>query len=140
LGLPATVNGVDTIPVSVTVDSTHTTQTNYSAADWYPNNGTPSSPLVLATRIVVGPTSNLPADCNGAVLRPDIYEIDTTTTSLNPIGAAYSSTTTRNFSAGDAVSVCQLSTETASSYNLETGALISTTTTTTTTTLSAINY
>jgi len=140
VALPATVNGVDTIPVSVTVDSTHTTNTNYSAADWYPDNGSPNSPLVLETKIVVGPTSSLPADCNGAVLRPNIYEIDTTTTSLNPIGASYSSTTTRNFSAGDAASVCQLSTETASSYDLDTGALVSTTTTTTTTTLSAINY
>jgi hypothetical protein len=140
VALPATVSGVDTIPVSVTVDSTHTTTTNYSAADWYPDSGSPSSPLILETRVVVGPTSSLPADCSSAVLRPNIYEIDTTTTSLNPIGAAYSSTTTRNFSAGDGASVCQLSKETASSYDLDTGALVSTTTTTTTTTLSAINY
>jgi hypothetical protein len=140
LGLPATVSGATSIPITVRVDSTQTTTTDYSAADWYPDGGSPSSPLVLATRNVVGPTSSLPAECTGAVLRPNIDEIDTTTTSLNPIGASYSSTKTRNFSAGDGATICQLSSETVSSYDLETGELVSTTTTTTTTVLSAINY
>jgi hypothetical protein len=90
--------------------------------------------------MVVGPASSLPSECNGAVLQPNIYEIDTTTTNLNTVAASYSATTTRNFSAGDGASICQLSTETSSSYDVLTGALISTTTTTTTTLLSAINY
>jgi hypothetical protein len=140
VGLPVAANGVDTIPITVTVDSTKMTTTNYSAADWYPGNGAPNSPLVLATRTVVGPTSTLPSGCNGAVLRPNVYEIDTTTTSLNPMGSSYSNTTTRNFSAADGASVCQLSTETVSNYDLHTGGLVSTTTTTTATLLSMINY
>ncbi len=74
------------------------------------------------------------------MLRPNIYEVDTTTTSLNTIAASYSATTTRSFNAGDGATICQLSTETSSSYDLLTGALVSTTTTTTTMLLSAINY
>jgi hypothetical protein len=140
VGLPAAENGVNTIPVTVTVESTKTTTTNYSAADWYPGNGTATSPLALESRKVVGATSTLPSECNGAVLRPNIYEIDTTTTTLNPLGPSYAETTTRNFSAGDGASVCQLSTETVSSYDLYTGALVATTTTTTTTLLNMINY
>ena len=140
VSVPVIADGVGTVPVTVTVESTTTTTKNYSAADWYPNNGTPSSPLVLGTRTVVGPAATLPSECSGAVLRPNIYEVDTTTTNLNPMGPSYSETTTRNFSAGDGASVCQLSTETATSYDLDTGALVSTTTTVTTTLLSAINY
>lgn len=138
VGLPVAADGANTIPVTRTVTPATTTATNYSAADWYPGNGAPNSPLVLVTRIVVGPASSLPSECNGAVLQPDIYEIDTTTTDLNTVGASYSATTTRAFNDGNGVSVCQLSTEISSSYDLLTGALISTTTTTTTTLLSAI--
>lgn len=138
--IPSTVNGVSTIPITVSVDAAHTTITNYAAADWYPDDGMPAAPLVLETRNVVGPATSLPSACSGAVLRPDIYEIDTTTSDLNPIGASYSSTTTRNFSAADGASVCQLSSQTAFSYDLETSALLSSTTTTTATVLSGLNY
>jgi hypothetical protein len=138
VGVPVTADDASTIPVVRTVIAITAAATNYSAADWYPGNGAPNSPLVLQTRTVIGPASSLPSQCNGAVLQPDIYEIDTTTTNLNPIGASYSDTTTRAFNDGDGVSVCQLSTEISSSYDLLTGALISTTTTTTTTLLSAV--
>jgi hypothetical protein len=140
VGLPVAANGANTIPVTRTVTLTQTTDTNYSAVDWYPDSGAPSSPLVLVTRTVVGPASSLPAECNGAMLQPDIYEIDTTTTDLNTVDASYSATTTRTFSAGNGAMVCQLSTQTSSSYDLLTGASISTTTTTTSTLLSEINY
>jgi hypothetical protein len=139
VGVPVAANGVNTIPITRSVTATKTTDTNYSAADWYPDNGAPNSPLVLQTKTVVGPSS-LPSECSGAVLRPDIYEIDTTTTDLNTVAASYSATTTRNFSAGDGATICQLSTETTSSYDLLTGALVSTTTTTTSMSLSEINY
>jgi hypothetical protein len=133
-----TADGANTIPVVRTVTAKTAAATNYSAADWYPGNGAPASPLILATRTVVGPAASLPSECNGAVLQPDIYEVDTNTTDLNTIGASYSTTTTRAFNDGNAVSVCQLSTEISSSFDLLTGALVSTTTTTTTTLLSAI--
>jgi len=135
-----TNNGVNTIPISETVNATKTTTTNYSAADWYPNNGQPSSPLVLETRNVVGPASTLPSECAGAVLRPGIYEIDTTTNSLSPWGPTYTMTTTRNFAAADGASICTLTTEVESAYNLDTGDLVSTTTTTTVLYLNSINY
>jgi hypothetical protein len=138
VGLPVAADGANTIPVTRTVTPATKTATNYSAADWYPGNDAPNSPLVLVTRIVVGLASSLPSDCNGAVLQPEFYEIDTTTTDLNTIGASYSATTTRAFNDGNGVSLCQLSTEISSSYDILTGALISTTTTTTTTLLSAI--
>jgi hypothetical protein len=140
VGVPTADDGVNTIPVIVTVASTATSTKNYSATDWYPSKGAANSPLVLETRTVVGPATTLPSECTGAVLRPNIYEVDTTTTSLNPMGPSYTETTARNFNAADGASVCQLSTETATSYDLYTGALVSTTTTVTTTLLSMINY
>jgi hypothetical protein len=140
LGVPVMNNGVSTIPISETVNATKTTTTNYSAADWYPNNGQPSSPLVLETRNVVGPASSLPSECTGAVLRPGIYEIDTTTNSLSPWGPTYATTSTRNFAAADGASICTLTTEVQSAYSLDTGDLVSTTTTTTVLYLNSINY
>ena len=139
VAVPVAADGTNTIPVVRTVTAKTAVATNYSAADWYPGNGAPSSPLVLQTRTVVGPASSLPAECNGALLQPNIYEIDTTTTDLNTVGASYSTTTTRAFNDGNAISVCQLSSEVSSSFDLLTGALISTTTTTTTTLLSTIS-
>jgi hypothetical protein len=127
-------------PVSETVNATNTTTTNYSAADWYPNNGQLSSPLILETRDVVGPTSSLPSECSSAVLRPNIYEVDTTTNSLSPWGPSYTVTMTRNFAAADAASICTLTTEVESTYSLDTGDLVSTTTTTTVLYLNSINY
>src|SRR6202050_5530302 len=53
VGLPVAANGATAIPVSRSVTSTTTTNPNYSAADWYPDNGVPHSPLVLPTRTVV---------------------------------------------------------------------------------------
>jgi hypothetical protein len=140
VGVPVMNNGVNTLPISETVNATKMTTTNYSAADWYPNNGQPSSPLVLETRNVVGPASTLPSECTGAVLRPDIYEVDTTTNSLSPWGPAYTMTTTRNFAAADGASICTLTTEVESAYSLDTGDPVSTTTTTTALYLNSINY
>jgi len=140
LGVPVQSSGGYTIPVSVVVNAARTTTTDYSAQDWYPGSALPSSPLVLESRNVVGPTSTLPSECAGAVTKPGIYEIDTTTNSLNPWGPTYATTATRNFSASDGASICQLTTETQMVYSLDTGALVSTTTTTTSQILSAINY
>lgn len=139
VGLPAVVGGVNTIPVEVTVTTTSPTTTDYSAADWYPANGVPNAPLVLESRSVVGPAS-LPPECNGALQLPGIYEVDTTTTSLGTIGTSYSVTTTQNFSAANGATVCTISSETQSAYDLQTGALVSTTTTNTVTQLTGINY
>jgi hypothetical protein len=142
LGLPAADGGVSTLPITRTTVSAATgatTNSSYTAADWYPSSGGPDSPLVLQGETVVGPASSLPAECNGAVLRPNIYEIDTTTTSQVTISPSYSVTTTRSFNA-DGVTVCSLSQETSYAYDLLTGALTTTTTMETNTLLSAINY
>jgi hypothetical protein len=142
LALPDIASQPSSLPVtrsSVSAATGTTTNTSYTAADWYQNNGQPNSPLILQAESVVGPAASLPAQCNGAVLRPNIYEIDTTTTSQNTISPSYSVTTTRSFNA-DGVTVCSLSQETTRAYDLETGALTSTTTTQTQTLLNAINY
>jgi hypothetical protein len=142
LGLPTAVGGVSTLPVTrstVSAATGTTTNTSYTASDWYPSSGAPDSPLVLQAETVVGPAPSLPADCSGAVLRPNIYEIDTTTTSQGTINPSYSVTATQSFNA-DGVTVCSLSQETSYAYDLLTGALTSTTTTDTSTLLSAINY
>jgi hypothetical protein len=137
--VPVTADGTNTIPVVRTVTAKTAAATNYSAADWYPGGGAPSSPLVFQTRTVVGPASSLPTECSGALMQPDVYEVDTTTTDLNTVGATYSTTTIRAFNDANAVSVCQLSSEVSSSFDVLTGALVSTTTTTTTTLLSTIS-
>jgi hypothetical protein len=142
LGLPDTSSQPSTLPVSrssVSASTGATTNTAYTAADWYQTNGQPNSPLILQAETVLGPASSLPAQCNGAVLRPNIYEIDTTTTSQNTISPTYSVTTTRAFNA-DGVLVCSLVQETSYAYDLLTGGLTSTTTTETQTLLNAINY
>jgi len=138
IGVPVENSGAYTIPVSVTTNAG--TTTNYSAQDWYPKNALPSSPLVLESRNVVGPASTLPSECNGAVLKPGIYEIDTTTSSLSPLGPTYTTIATRNFNAADGAMICELTTQMEMVYNLDTGVLVSTTTTTTSEILSAINY
>jgi hypothetical protein len=133
---------VNTLPVTRSSVSAHTgatTNTSYTAADWYQSSGAPDSPLVLQGETVLGPASSLPAQCDGALLRPNIYEIDTTTTSQVTISPSYSVTTTRSFNA-DGVTVCSLSQQTSYAYDLLTGALASTTTTQTTILLNAINY
>ncbi len=74
------------------------------------------------------------------MLRPGIYEVDTTTNSLNPWGPTSTMTTTRNFAAADGASICTLTTGVELAYSLDTGDLGSTTTTTTALYLNSINY
>lgn len=142
LGLPTALAGVTTLPVIrnvVDASTGATTTTSYAAADWYPSNGQPDSPLVLSSQTVIGPVATLPSACSGALVRPDIVEIDTTTTNLATVVGTYSVTQTRSFNA-DGVTVCALSQETSYVYSQLTGALVSTTTTLTNTLLNAINY
>jgi hypothetical protein len=142
LGTPDLASAGNTLPVTradETISTGVTTTTNYVAADWYSNGGSPNSPLILQAEQVVGPATTLPTECTGALVRPNVYEIDTTTTSQNTLSPSYSTTTTRSFNA-DGVVVCSMSQETAYSYDLLTGALVSTTTTQTQMTLNAINY
>lgn len=142
LSLPETTSGTSSLPVmrsTVSLATGATTNTSYTAADWYPSNGEPDSPLVLQTETVLGPASSLPAQCDGALMRPNIYQIDTTTTSQATVSPTYSVTTTRSFNA-DGVVVCSLSQQTSYAYDLLTGDLTSTTTTQTQTLLNAINY
>ena len=142
LGAAVLASSGNSLPITrsvLTASSGTTTTTNYTASDWYPNSGSPDSPLVLQDETVVGPASTLPSGCTGALLRPDIYEIDTSTTSQNTISPSYSTTTTRAFNA-DGVLICSVSEQITYSYDLLTGALVSTTTTQTQTILNAINY
>lgn len=142
LGLPDASSGTNLLPVTrsaLTAANGVTTTSTFMATDWYPDNGAPDSPLVLQAETVVGPANTLPAQCDGALLRPNIYEIDTTTTSQSTIAATYSVTSIRSFNA-DGVVVCTLTQETSYAYDLVSGNLVSTTTTDTQVTLNAINY
>ena len=138
LGIPIFSNGAFTIPVSRVVTSATPSSKIYSAADWYPNAAQPSSPLILQQQNVVGPVTTLPAQCNGALLQPNMYEIDTNTSNLNTINASLSVTSTRSFNS-NGVAVCTLTQQNSSNYSLLTGALSSTTTTQTATLLQASN-
>lgn len=137
LGLPVAVNGTSTLPINRVITSTTPSNKTFSAANWYPNAGQVSSPLILQKQTVVGPVTSLPAQCNGALLQPNMFEIDTNTSNLNTISASLSVTTTRSFNS-NGVSVCTLAQQTTSNYTLLTGALASTTTTQTTTLLKSM--
>ena len=137
LGVPAANNGVVSLPISRVVTSSTPSTKAFSAVDWYPNAGAVSSPLILQKQNVVGPVSTLPAQCNGALLQPNMFEIDTTTSNLNTISATLTVSSSRSFNA-NGVAVCTLKQQTASNYTLTTGALASTTTTQTATLLKSM--
>lgn len=137
ISVPVLNNNIYTIPVNVAIASASPSNTNYPAFDWYPGN-TPAAPLILETQTVVGPTATLPTACVGALVQPNMVEVDTSTTSMNTVNASYAVTTTQSFNS-NGVSVCTLNQETSTSYSLQTGAVFATTTTQTTTILNAIN-
>jgi hypothetical protein len=138
IGAPVLASGVYTIPVNRTVTSSTPSNTNYSAVDWYPGAALPPTPLIVENQTVVGPVMTLPAQCAGAYLQPDMFEVDTNTTNLNTVNGLYTVTATRAFNS-NGVAVCTLTTTTANSYTLNTGALFSTTTTQTTSVLTSMN-
>lgn len=137
LGIPVAANGTAILPISRSITSTTPSNKTFSAANWYPNAGLVSSPLILQRQTVVGPVTILPAQCNGALLQPNMFEVDTNTSNLNTISASLSVTTTRSFNS-NGISVCTLAQQTTSNYALLTGALASTVTTQSTTLLKSM--
>ncbi len=137
LGVPTSNNGVTSLPINRVISSVNPSTKAYSALDWYPNAGQVSTPLILQKQNVVGPVTTLPAECSGALVQANMFEIDTTTSNLNTISASLTVSTSRSFNA-NGVSVCTLTQQTAYNYSLLTGALASTTTTQTTTLLKSM--
>jgi hypothetical protein len=99
----------------------------YSAADWYPGGALPASPLQTDTVTVKGAATALPAGCAGAVSEPNVFEIDTTSTTLNVVQPSYAMTTQQSFNS-NGNPVCILRTTTTKNYALTTGLLAQTTT------------
>ena len=97
-----------------------------NAADWYPGAALPPQPLALDTLTVKGPATTLPAGCSGAVLEPNIVEVDAAQTSLN-VNGTYEKQTQQQFDSNGTL-VCVLRTTTTSSYNNNTGVLLVTAT------------
>ncbi len=137
LGTPVLGGTGLSLPITRTITSSTPSTKTYSAADWYPNAGQASSPLILSKQTVVGPVATLPAECSGALSQPNMFEIDSTTTNLNTINATYTVSSSRSFNA-NGVAVCTLTQQTATNYALLTGAVVSTTTTQTTTLLKSM--
>jgi len=138
IGIPVLASGVYTIPVNRTTTSSAPVNTNYTATDWYPGNALVPTPLIVENQTVIGPVATLPAQCNGAFVQPDMFEVDTNTTNLNTVNGSYTVTATQAYNS-NGVAVCTLTTSTANVYSLDTGALFSTTTTQTTTLLTSLN-
>lgn len=138
ISTPALTNGLYAIPINRSVSSSNPSNNNYAAADWYPGNGLVPTPLVLSTESVVGPVTSPPAQCSGALVQPNMVEVDTSTSNLSTVNASYSVTNTRVFNA-NGVSVCTLTQQTTYNYSLLTGALFSTASTQTVTQLTALN-
>jgi|GEM_PF-2856162 len=137
IGVPVLTTSGYTIPVNYTTTAPSASSKTYTAADWYPGGAMPPSPLASQTKTVVGPATTLPSACNGALLLPNTFEVDTTETSLVTTGT-YVVISTQAFNANGAV-VCSLQTETNTSYDIYTGAVNSTTTTQTTTLLTGLS-
>jgi hypothetical protein len=137
IGAPVQANGMYTIPVNYVLNAPSLSNSSFNAQDWYPGNGLPPNPLASQIKKIVGPVAALPAACNGAVAQPNMFEVDTTQTSLVTTGT-YLVSTTQAFNANGVV-VCSLLNQTNTSYDVYTGGVVSTTTTQTTTLLTAVN-
>jgi len=115
-----------TIPVTVSFGApgTAVTTNNYNAPDWYPGNNVPSSPLVTASKTVVGAVTTLPTGCKGALVLPNMFEIDTKETDLEPLKteqiASYTVTTAQAF-VSNGVVVCSLKQQVETDYSLSNG-------------------
>jgi hypothetical protein len=91
----------------------------FSAADWYPGAGLPPEPLSSETITVKGATTSLPAGCAGAIVEPNLYELDLASTSLNVAGSLVTEKQQRFDSNG--TTVCVLRTTTTQNYAVTTG-------------------
>ena len=74
LSVPLYANGGYSIPVCRVNTATGSNKT-YAAADWYPNGGLPSTPLVLQAQTVVGPVAIQLAECSGALVQLNMAEV-----------------------------------------------------------------
>jgi hypothetical protein len=134
IGVPVNPGTGFTIPITtykqyVTTGATPAptaTTVAYSAADWYPGNAAPTSPFQTDTVTVKGAAASLPSACAGAIAEPNVFEIDTSTATLN-IDASYATETQQSFNS-NGTPVCVLRTVTTNAYNLTTGLLSQTTT------------
>jgi len=119
VSLPTLVGATYFIPVSVT-NTSGTTTTAYSAADWYPGNANPPSPLETETLTVKGPVGSLPSGCAGALAEPNIVEVDTNVATLNVFGS-YETEAQQAYNS-NGINDCILRTTTTLDYSLTTGA------------------
>ncbi|MBV8530291.1 MAG: hypothetical protein JO104_03165 [Candidatus Eremiobacteraeota bacterium] len=98
---------------------------SYLAADWYPGEAAPPSPLAATTQTVQG-SSAVPASCGVRVSVTNPQEVDTSSTNLNVVAGIYTIGTTREF-LSNGTTVCRMTSATTRSYSVETGLPISTT-------------
>ena len=124
IGAPALVGALYLIPVTVTSSSGVTT--NYEATDWYPGTAFPPSPLETETVTVKGETATLPMACAGAIAEPNVFEVDTSITTVNVFGSYVTELQKAYNSNG--INDCILRTTTTQDYSVTTGALTETTT------------
>jgi hypothetical protein len=121
IGLPALASGAYTIPVARVNDGKTTT---YSAADWYPGNALPPTPLASTTQTVKGPIS-VPASCGVTAPAPNPELVQTASTTLDVTGSLSNESAQTYFSNGTVV--CRANTTTTMSFNVTTGVMNSTT-------------
>ncbi len=97
----------------------------FLAADWYPGNAAPPSPLASTGQTVTG-ASHLPSACHVKVAAPNVQEVDTSSSELNVVLGRYTIGTSKEF-LSNGTTVCRHTSSTTKNYNVETGALVSTT-------------
>jgi hypothetical protein len=122
IGLPIANSGVYSIPITRTVG---TVTRNYNAADWYPGNAAPPSPIASTTETVVGPAA-VPAACGLPSPPSNVVEVTGASTSLNVVEGSYTTTQEATYLAHNLV-VCRMTSSKTLQYFVETGVLLSTT-------------
>jgi hypothetical protein len=122
IGLPVANGGTYTIPITRT---TGTVTQKYSAADWYPGNAAPPSPLASASETVVGPAA-VPTACGLTSPVSGAVEVTGSSSTLNVVAGTYTTTQSATYLANNQV-VCRMTSSKILTYTVETGALFSTT-------------
>ncbi len=123
IALPIEQSGVFHIPVVRVLNGV---STSYMAADWYPGNSAPPSPLASTTETVKGPQS-LPPRCGASGHASGVEEVDSSSATVDVVAGTSTTGRTQTFLSDGSI-VCRITYSKTEAYSVETGLPASTTT------------
>ena len=121
--LPIEQDGAFHIPVDRVVNGV---STSYMAADWYPGNAAPPSPLASTAETVKGPSS-VPPRCGVSGHTAGVEEVDSSSATVDVVSGSYTTGRTQTF-VSDGSIVCRITYSKVEAHSVETGLPVSTTT------------